>query len=470
MHRLMRLLASCGLGLVGLAVALVGLQLMSEPVAYAHAPHQPSLPAQHAVMTGYVVVQLAPTQTLVRPFAFHDPVSGLDALLSSGLQVVTSATAFGTAVCSIEQVGCPADNCFCGGSNFWNYSYWDGSAWQGYMVGADSSVISQAGAVEGWAWGPWPSQPPPAPPLVAAERALEWLRPLQQANGGYGGVGPSVEVLIAAVTNGYDAATWRPQAGAPSLGEYVAANAGAFVSQAYSPPAAVGKLAVAWAAAQKANWLCATPYCLNYYDAASGAFYPYTGTTTGQAGPQSWAMLGLVATGQAVPVSATQHLKSLQQANGGWGWAGNTPDTMATALAIQALVASGEPTTSGVITHALAFLKSSQNPDGGFYYAAAWGNESEADSTAYAIQAILAVGQQATADAWRVGASDPISFLLSMQLPDGSFEWKRNNGSNALSTRTAIPALMGRPFPVRSWPLNINPDCPLIYVPLVQHE
>lgn len=470
MRRLVRLLTTCGLGLIGLSMALAVLFLASEPVAHAYAPYKTDLPAQHAVMTGHVVVQRAPTQTIVRHFAFHDPISGLDALLLSGLQVITHATGFGTAVCSIEQVGCPADNCFCGGSIFWNYSYWDGSAWQGYMVGADGSVISQAGAVEGWAWGPWPSQPPPAPPLVAADLALQWLRPLQQADGGYGGVGPSAETLIAGVTNGYDAANWRPQASAPSLAEYVAANAGSFVSQAYSPPAAAGKLAVAWAAAQKTDWLCATPYCLDYYDAASGVFYPYTGGASGQAGPQSWAMLGLVATSQAVPATATQLLKGLQQANGGWGWAGSTPDTMATALAIQALVASGEPTTSGVITRALDFLKSSQNPDGGFHYAAVWGTESEVDSTAYAIQAILAAGQQPTSTPWSVGATDPISFLLSMQLSDGSFEWKRGNGPNALSTRTAIPALLNRPLPITIWPINVKPDCPLIYVPLVQRE
>lgn len=469
MHRLMRLLASCGLGLIGLSIALAVLFLASEPVAHAQVPYQAHLPAQHAVMTSHVVVQLAPTQTIVRHFAFHDPITGLEALVLSGLRVVTSATGFGTAVCSIEEVGCPADNCFCSG-DFWNYSYWDGTAWQGYMVGADSSVISQAGAIEGWAWGPWPSQPPPAPPLVAADRALQWLRPQQQADGGYGGVGPSVEALIAAASNNYDAADWRPQASAPSLAEYVAANAGAFVRQAYSPPAAAGKLAVAWAAAHKPDWLCATPYCLDYFDPTSGAFYSYTGGSNGQAGPQSWAMLGLIATGQAVPATATQHLKNLQQANGGWGWAGNTPDTMATSLAIQALVASGEPTTSGVITRALAFLKSSQNPDGGLYYAAVWGNESETDSTAYAIQAILAAGQEPTSDAWRVGATDPISFLLSMQLPDGSFEWKRGNGSNALSTRAAIPALLSRQFPVAIWPINVDPDCPSIYVPLVQTQ
>ncbi|HXF60031.1 MAG TPA: hypothetical protein VNK95_00360, partial [Caldilineaceae bacterium] len=93
----------------------------------------------------YLVVQFDQQARIVRHVQFADVISGLAALQLSGLEVVSRETAFGPAVCSIEGVGCPASDCFCGGDRFWNYSYWDGAGWQSYSVGAGSSVISQTG-------------------------------------------------------------------------------------------------------------------------------------------------------------------------------------------------------------------------------------------------------------------------------------------------------------------------------------
>jgi len=39
--------------------------------------------------------------------------------------------------------------------------------------------------------------------------------------------------------------------------------------------------------------------------------------------------------------------------------------------------------------------------------------------------------------------------LLSLQLPDGSFEWQKGKGANPLATEQAISALLGRTFPLR---------------------
>lgn len=85
---------------------------------------------------GYVIVQFNNRDLIARAITFTAPIAGLRALELSGLEVVTAATGFGPVVCSIGGVGCPADNCFCGGSVFWGYKSWDGAAWQDYMVGA----------------------------------------------------------------------------------------------------------------------------------------------------------------------------------------------------------------------------------------------------------------------------------------------------------------------------------------------
>ena len=60
-----------------------------------------------------VIVQFDDSDAVIRSIEFNDEISGLDALMLSGLEVVTTTTDFGPAVCSIEGVGCPADDCFC---------------------------------------------------------------------------------------------------------------------------------------------------------------------------------------------------------------------------------------------------------------------------------------------------------------------------------------------------------------------
>ena len=55
----------------------------------------------------------------------------------TGLDEVTASFSWGSAVCSIEGVGCPATDCFCDPNKFWSYNYWDGSAWQGVYGGRE---------------------------------------------------------------------------------------------------------------------------------------------------------------------------------------------------------------------------------------------------------------------------------------------------------------------------------------------
>jgi uncharacterized protein YfaS (alpha-2-macroglobulin family) len=101
------------------------------------------------------------------------------------------------------------------------------------------------------------------------------------------------------------------------------------------------------------------------------------------------------------------------------------------------------------VVAALDFLKSLQQSDGGFAYAAGQNATSDANSTAYVVQAILAAGQAPDAAPWSVGATNPISYLLDRQLPDGGLEWQPGLGADPLATQQAIPALLGRSHPIR---------------------
>jgi prenyltransferase beta subunit len=180
------------------------------------------------------------------------------------------------------------------------------------------------------------------------------------------------------------------------------------------------------------------------------------------------ALLGSAALSQTLPVSATAYLQAQALPGGGWEWApGWGADTNTTALALQALRAAGEPKSAPTALAGLAFLHATQNDDGGFPYAPGADARSDANSTAYAVQALIALGENPAGPGWAVNGQTPVDFLLGLQLADGSFEWQPGAGSNLLATQQAIPALLGRSYPMYH---NQLARCPAVYLPLVQRQ
>jgi hypothetical protein len=442
-----------GLGLMTTATLALVLSLMPAGVALAHtAPSPVAAIAAHGEHTGtlssaVVVVDLGDGATAVRWVDFDQPLSGLEVLQASGLDVTMAESSFGPAVCAIEGVGCPVDNCFCNPDLFWNYSFWDGSAWQAYPVGANDSIVETHGAVEGWRWGAFTGAPAQPARAIAAATALEWMRTLQDAaTGGYGdSVAAALEVLMAAGANNITGATWREEDDTPSLADFVRRTGRRFAGNG---AAAAGKLAVALTGAGACRPArLATP--LDFFDEAAGVFAPDNGFN-------AWGILGTAALSETVPASAVEALAAQQQADGGWEWqAGFGADTNTTALAVQALIATGADPADPAITAALDFLKSAQQADGGFVYdPAAPDFGSDANSTAYVVQALVAAGEDAAGERWTVGDATPFDFLLSLQQPDGSFVWQAGTPANLLSTAQAIPALLNRPYPLAVRPLE----------------
>ncbi|RZB29095.1 MAG: hypothetical protein AEth_01699 [Candidatus Argoarchaeum ethanivorans] len=143
-----------------------------------------------------------------------------------------------------------------------------------------------------------------------------------------------------------------------------------------------------------------------------------------------------------------------------------TSDLRTTSLVIQALVAAGEPPNSGIITNASALLRRNLGYDGNF---------SNAITTAYAIQAIVAIGENPSE--WRnVSLNDsksPIDYLLSLQQPDGSFNYTKDTAFFPIDiTAKVIPALAASPLPVRlgsadAYPLPEITPFGYIYTPEV---
>jgi hypothetical protein len=388
---------------------------------------------------GWVVVQ--GDGTVVRTITFTTPISGLGALQATGLDVTVADTGFGPAVCAIDGVGCPAEDCFCHPDEFWTYAFWDGEAWQPYAVGAASSLIAETDAVEGWRWGEFEAGGLPAAPQVkAAAQAIDWLQGQQSAkDGGFGNMAGTVETMLSIGANGLQADGWQAEGALRDLQDFARIHQTKF---SRGDVAAAGKLAVA---------IAATNSCWNGRAVEPSAFYSDTlGAYSTDSGRNAWAILGTAALSQTVPAEAVDVLKGAILPAGAWEWQpGFGADSNTTALTVQALLAAGEPVSATEVISGLAFLKSLQQDDGGFAYDAS-GMGSDANSTAYVLQAIAAAGEDASRGEWATNEVNAVEYLLSLQLEDGSFAWQAGGESNLFATQQAVAGLLGRPYPFAS--------------------
>jgi hypothetical protein len=412
------------------------------PATPADTPQASTVVPESQPGTALLVVQYSPSDRMVRSIDATQPITGLAALEATGLNLVIGNFGdAGQAVCGIEGTGCPADNCFCS-SKFWSYETWSDGAWQPYPSGP-AGIEVKPGSIEGWHWTEFGTDTlPPAPALASAARAYDRLQ-IQQvpASGGYDSPSSSLEVLLALGANTIDPDTWQGNPGEPSFQAYWLENARSFSEEG---PASAGKLAAALSAA-KMCWPAEVIQPGAYYTGTQGIYSPH-------AGFQAWAMLGTLAISQTLPAESVDFLAGLVLPDGGWEWnQGFGSDTNTTSLVIQALLASGEPVDSPLVTQALAYLKAAQNPDGGFPYApgSSFGTASDVNSTAYVLQAIYAANQDPGAGPWATDESNPIQYLSGMQLENGGFEWQKGSGENIVATAQAATALLGRVYPLR---------------------
>jgi prenyltransferase beta subunit len=142
-----------------------------------------------------------------------------------------------------------------------------------------------------------------------------------------------------------------------------------------------------------------------------------------------------------LPDGALDAILGGQNKDGGWGFmTGQASDTNTTGVCLQALALTNTP---DAIQAGLAYLKAIQNEDGGWPYQnpSDYGTDSDTNSTALVIQALIANGEDL--DAWH----NPQDWLQSMQLDSGAFSFqKATPDENILATVAAIPALEGKPL------------------------
>jgi Squalene-hopene cyclase C-terminal domain/Prenyltransferase and squalene oxidase repeat len=165
----------------------------------------------------------------------------------------------------------------------------------------------------------------------------------------------------------------------------------------------------------------------------------------------SFAILALRAAGHSPRLSAIHKaagwVERQQNADGGFGFGahGSRSDVDDTGAALQALAAAGARNRRA-LDLAVGYLTRSQGRDGGFPQQ--YGGESNAQSTAWAVQGLIAAGRD-PAGVRRGAGRSPLGYLQSLVAPGGSVRYSRTSAQTPVwVTAQALIALAGKTFPV----------------------
>ena len=180
--------------------------------------------------------------------------------------------------------------------------------------------------------------------------------------------------------------------------------------------------------------------------AALNARFRGDGSISGQVNLTAFAVLALRADGIGASARTRRWLVRQQDRDGGFSFAGagGASDVDDTGAALEAL--AGDPAVAGVRSRAVTFLRRQQNHDGGF--PSQPGMDSNAQSTAWALQGLDAAGVPATS-LRRGGAISPLAYLDSLVAPSGAVRYARGVTQTPVwVTGEALMAMAGKPLPV----------------------
>jgi len=165
----------------------------------------------------------------------------------------------------------------------------------------------------------------------------------------------------------------------------------------------------------------------------------------------AFAIFALRAVGHSQSFSAIRDaagwIERQQNSDGGFGFGGHgsPSDVDDTGAALQALADAGAH-NARILGAAADFLIRSQNLDGG--YPQQYGGESNAQSTSWALQGLIAAGDNPNT-VRRRGSRSPTGYLQSLLAPGGSIRYSRTGAQTPVwVTAQALIALAGKTFPV----------------------
>lgn len=288
--------------------------------------------------------------------------------------------------------------------------------------------------------------------------ALSYLRNSQTTEGDIGGFATSAWVTMTVAAAEEDPHTWKV-GNNPSIVDYLEAHAGeANLSKAID----VERMILAIVAAHE------NPTDFGGIDFTAALKTLYEGGQIGDASllnDDFWGVMALISAGESpstdIIANPATFIKDNQNDDGGWSWGvGGNSDVDDTACAVMALIAAGESSGSNAITNGLNYIKSQQADNGGFL---SWG-ATNPSTDSWAIDAIVAAEQNPTSSYWTKNNNTAIDDLLGFQnTTDGSFpDWQGK--ASPWVTSYAIPALLGKSYPVKmaiqphiaDWPLYVG--------------
>jgi hypothetical protein len=286
-----------------------------------------------------------------------------------------------------------------------------------------------------------------SPEQEAADSALDYIRSVQNADGGFpdfvadSTAGATLDAVFAFAAAGINAGAVRKNDGASPI-DYLEDNALAYSDKA--GPAA--KLVLGLVALnQDPRDFAGADFVSEMESHFDGADHSYGEGVF----DHCIYILARSKLGLSPASGSVDHLKSKQTADGCWeygdGWG---CDTNTTSMAIQALVEVGVPVADGAVQDALDYLAGARNSDGGWPYdpLSQWGTDSDANSTAFVVQALVAAGENINSGGpWERQGNTPVEALLAFQNPQtGAFTY--GGLDSVYATYQAVPALLLRTY------------------------
>ncbi len=288
----------------------------------------------------------------------------------------------------------------------------------------------------------------PAPAAAASlHRELGYLARAQNPDGGYGATTSqhSSELYTAWVAMGFAASGRNPAS--------VRRDGHSLLDSLRGQAATLESLGDVERTVLAARACGASPYSFAGRDLVAEVLRGRTsdGSFAQQVNLSAFAVFALRAAGHSAsfdPIAkAAGWIERQQNSDGGFGFGGrgSRSDVDDTAAALQALIDAGARQRQ-VLSLAAGYLTRSQNVDGGFPQQ--YGGESNAQSTAWAVQGLIAAGVKPSSIR-RKGSRSPVGYLESLLAPDGSIRYSRTSAQTpAWVTAQALIALAGKTFPV----------------------
>jgi hypothetical protein len=282
---------------------------------------------------------------------------------------------------------------------------------------------------------------------AALGRELSFLSSAQNADGGFGSAGgqPSGELYTAWAAMGLAAAGRNPAS--------LRRNGRSVLDSLRGEAATLNGLGDAERTILAARACGASPYSFAGRNLVAEVLRARAGDDSfgHQVNLTAFAIFALRAAGHSARFTAIREaaawIERQQNRDGGFGFgaSGSRSDVDDTGAALQALAAAGA-SNRRVLGRATGYLTRSQNPDGGFPQQ--YGGESNAQSTAWAVQGMIAGGRDPAA-VRRHGSRSPGGYLESLLAPGGSVRYSRTSAQTPVwVTAQALIALAGKTFPV----------------------